>query len=158
MKTSHAKKETHTSAQCTVKTANAKMTKQLSNICLKTTQLKKLQNGLTTMLQQSALKVQTLSVFICITEFQKCSTNNYTPGRAVYPGRKDGYTMGREYTEAQAKAIREYNKKMCKVTLTIKPEQREQWKNHADKQGKTLTALIADLIEKDIERAKNAKV
>ena len=61
--------------------------------------------------------------------------------------------MGREYTEAQAKAIRKYQAGKVKITLTIEPEQRERWQKHAEKQGKSLTALITDLIEKDIERA-----
>lgn len=63
--------------------------------------------------------------------------------------------MGREYTEAQAKAIKKYQSSKCKITLTVEPEQRTRWQKHAEKQGKSLTALITDLIKKDIERAKN---
>ena len=60
-----------------------------------------------------------------------------------------------KYTEAQARAIRKYQSSKCKVTLTVDPEQRTQWQKHAEKQCKSLTALIIDLIEKDMERAKN---
>ena len=60
--------------------------------------------------------------------------------------------MGKKYTEAQKKASLNYQKDKAQLKITVSREQRDKFQRHAERNGTTLTALIIDLLNKDIER------
>lgn len=60
--------------------------------------------------------------------------------------------MGREYTEAQKKASLNYQKDKAQIKFTVSLEQRERFQKHAERKGVSLTALIVDLLDKDIKK------
>lgn len=60
--------------------------------------------------------------------------------------------MGREYTEAQKRASLNYQKDKAQVKITVSLEQRDRFQKHAERKGISLTALIVDLLDKDIKK------
>ena len=60
--------------------------------------------------------------------------------------------MGATYTEAQKKAILEYQKDKVKVQILISPEQREKYRAVAKSKGMNLTQLIVQLLEEVSEK------
>lgn len=64
--------------------------------------------------------------------------------------------MGSSYTEAQKRASIKYlNEKTDDIRLRVPKGTKERYKAHAERQGKSLTALIVDLLEQDIQSADN---
>lgn len=60
--------------------------------------------------------------------------------------------MGSKYTEAQKRASQKYKAaSRDKLTLDIPKGSKERYKEHAEKRGKSLTALVVDLLERDIK-------
>lgn len=60
--------------------------------------------------------------------------------------------MGGKYTEAQKRASQKYKAaSRDKLTLDIPKGRKERYKNHAEKRGKSLTALVIELLERDIK-------
>lgn len=60
--------------------------------------------------------------------------------------------MGGKYTEAQKRASQKYKaNSRDKLTLDIPKGSKERYKKHAEKRGKSLTALVIDLLERDIK-------
>lgn len=60
--------------------------------------------------------------------------------------------MGGKYTEAQKRASQKYKAaSRDKLTLDIPKGSKERYKAHAEKRGKSLTALVVDLLERDIK-------
>ncbi len=60
--------------------------------------------------------------------------------------------MGAKYTEAQKRASQKYKAaSRDKLTLDIPKGSKERYKEHAEKRGKSLTALVVDLLERDIQ-------
>ncbi len=60
--------------------------------------------------------------------------------------------MGAKYTEAQKRASQKYKAaSRDKLTLDIPKGSKERYKAHAEKRGKSLTALVVDLLERDIQ-------
>jgi len=60
--------------------------------------------------------------------------------------------MGREYTEAQKRALLNYQKDRAQIKITVSKEQRELFQAHAKHKNTSLTALIPDLLYQDIEK------
>lgn len=52
--------------------------------------------------------------------------------------------------KAKERTIRYMNEKRDKLTLNLPKGDKERYKAHAESKGVSLTALIVDLIEKDI--------
>ena len=66
------------------------------------------------------------------------------------------HIMGSIYTDAQKKASAKYLKeKRDKLTLNLPLGSKQRFKDYAESKGKTLTRLIIDLIENEIENDKN---
>lgn len=60
--------------------------------------------------------------------------------------------MGAKYTEAQKRAAQKYKAaSRDKLTLDIPKGSKERYKDHAEKRGKSLTALVIELLERDIQ-------
>lgn len=60
--------------------------------------------------------------------------------------------MGSKYTDAQKRASIKYlNEKTDDIRLRVPKGYKERYKNYAKQQGKSLTALIVELLEKAIE-------
>ena len=53
--------------------------------------------------------------------------------------------------KAKARTMRYMKENRDKLTLNLPLGDKERYKAHAEKQGKSLTALIVDLIEADIK-------
>lgn len=61
--------------------------------------------------------------------------------------------MGGKYTDAQKKAALKYlSEKTDNIQIRVPKGTKERWKTHATEQGKSLTSLISDLVETDIEQ------
>lgn len=60
--------------------------------------------------------------------------------------------MGDKYTDAQKRASLKYQSDKAQIKITVSKEQRERYQKHAEHRRKTLTALICDLLEDDIEK------
>lgn len=61
--------------------------------------------------------------------------------------------MGGKYTEAQKKASMKYlAEKTDDIRIRVPKGTKERWRTHATEQGKSLTSLITDLVETDIEQ------
>lgn len=59
------------------------------------------------------------------------------------------------YSESSKRAAIKYMKeKRDKLTLNLPLGDKERYKQHAEKQGKSLTALIVELLENDIKNNK----
>ena len=57
------------------------------------------------------------------------------------------------YNESSKRASMKYMKeKRDKLTLNLPIGDKERYKKYAEQQGKSLTALIVDLLEKDIKK------
>lgn len=54
--------------------------------------------------------------------------------------------------KAKERSIRYLKDKREKLTLNLPLGSKERYKSHAERKGKSLTGLIIELIEKDIER------
>lgn len=56
------------------------------------------------------------------------------------------------YSEAQKKATAKYMKnKLDDIKVRVPKGKREEYKAHAERQGKSLNALIIELLEKDMQ-------
>lgn len=63
--------------------------------------------------------------------------------------------MGAKYTDAQKRATQKYKAaSRDKLTLDMPKGSKERYKAYAEQQGKSLTALIVELLEKDIKKRK----
>ena len=61
--------------------------------------------------------------------------------------------MGSKYTESQKKATVKYlREKREKLTLNFPLGSKQRYKDYAEKRGKSLTGLIIELIENEIEK------
>lgn len=59
--------------------------------------------------------------------------------------------MGSSYTEAQKRASIKYlNEKTDDIRLRVPKGTKDRYKQHAERRGKSLTALIIELLEQDI--------
>ena len=56
--------------------------------------------------------------------------------------------------KAKERTIRYMKEKRDKLTLNLPLGDKERYRQHAEKHGKSLTALIVELIENDIEKDK----
>ena len=64
--------------------------------------------------------------------------------------------MGGKYTDAQKRATAKYKAAARdKLTLDVPKGSKDRYKQHAERRGKSLTALIIDLLEQDIQNADN---
>lgn len=64
--------------------------------------------------------------------------------------------MGSKYTDAQKRAAVKYlTEKTDLIQLRTPRGTKERYKAHAERRGKSLTALIVDLLEQDIKNADN---
>lgn len=60
--------------------------------------------------------------------------------------------MGGKYTEAQKRASQKYKAaSRDKLTLDIPKGYKERYKTHAENRGVSLTALVVELLERDIK-------
>ena len=60
--------------------------------------------------------------------------------------------MGAKYTDAQKKASIKYlNEKTDDIRLRVPKGAKDCYKAYAEQQGKSLTALIVELLEREIE-------
>lgn len=59
--------------------------------------------------------------------------------------------MAEKYTEAQKRASLKYQSDKAQIKFTVSKEQREKYQKHAESKNTTLTALIVELLDKDIE-------
>ena len=60
--------------------------------------------------------------------------------------------MSGKYTDAQKKASLDYQRKMAQLKRTVTKEERDLYQKHASKKGVTLTTLIKELLNKDLEK------
>lgn len=61
--------------------------------------------------------------------------------------------MGAKYTEAQKRASLNYQSGKAQIKITVDKSLRDKYQKHAESKHTTLTALITDLLNKDIEDA-----
>ena len=54
-------------------------------------------------------------------------------------------------TEAEKKAVAKYHAKLDEIKVRVPKGKREVYKAHAERQGKSLNALIIELLEKDMQ-------
>ena len=59
--------------------------------------------------------------------------------------------MGGKYTEAQKKATLKYQENKSVIKITVTPDQKEKYKKLAESKGLSLTQLIIELLNKDME-------
>ena len=64
--------------------------------------------------------------------------------------------MANKYTEAQKRASLNYQKGKAQIKITVSKEQRELYQQHAERKGITLTALITNLLNKEIEEERES--
>lgn len=63
--------------------------------------------------------------------------------------------MGAKYTDAQKRAATKYlSEKTDLIQLRVPRGEKERYKAYAEQQGKSLTALVVELLEKEIEKSK----
>lgn len=62
--------------------------------------------------------------------------------------------MGRQYTEAQARASKEYMKKNTVLRVVVSNERKEIIENHAKANGESMSAFINRAINETLEREK----
>ena len=55
--------------------------------------------------------------------------------------------------KAKERTIRYMKERRDKLTLNLPLGDKERYKNHADRKGKSLTGLIVELIEEDIKKS-----
>lgn len=64
--------------------------------------------------------------------------------------------MGSKYTDAQKRAALKYlTEKTDLIQLRTPKGTKDRYKAHAQRRGKSLTSLIIDLLEQDIQNAYN---
>ena len=57
------------------------------------------------------------------------------------------------YNQARNKATQKYQKEhLEQINIRVPKGKREQWKNFADSQGKSLAGLITELLDKEVEK------
>lgn len=62
------------------------------------------------------------------------------------------------YNESAKKATMKYIKEnLDEVRFRVKKGDKDRYKAHAERRGKSLTALIVDLLEQDIQSAENGE-
>lgn len=59
--------------------------------------------------------------------------------------------MGEKYTAAQKRASLKYQENKAQIKITVDKEQRDKYKRHAESKNTTLTGLIIELLNKDME-------
>lgn len=59
--------------------------------------------------------------------------------------------MAEKYTEAQKRASYKYQADRVKIQILVTPEQREKYKAHAESKNTSLTKLIIELLNSDME-------
>ncbi len=60
------------------------------------------------------------------------------------------------YNDVSKKATMKYIKEnLEEVRFRVRKGEKERYKAHAERRGKSLTGLIVDLLEQDIKRAEN---
>lgn len=62
--------------------------------------------------------------------------------------------MGRQYTEAQARASKEYMKKNTVLRVVVSKERKEIIEEHAKANGESMSAFINRAIDEMMEREK----
>lgn len=60
--------------------------------------------------------------------------------------------MGKDYTDAQARATKEYLKKLKSISIRVKKEEKEKYEKAAKKTGLSLPAFILKSMDEKIER------
>lgn len=60
--------------------------------------------------------------------------------------------MGNTYTDAQAKATKEYQKKLASISIRMKNEEKDKYTHAAKKAGMSLRAFILISMDEKIER------
>jgi len=65
--------------------------------------------------------------------------------------------MANKYTEAQKRATLKYQEDKVKIQILVTPEQREQYKAHAESKGTNLTQLIIELLNNDVKNTRVKK-
>lgn len=60
--------------------------------------------------------------------------------------------MGKTYTDAQAKATKEYLKTLASISIRIKKEDREKYSQAAEKAGISLRSFILKSMDEKIQR------
>lgn len=60
--------------------------------------------------------------------------------------------MGKTYTDAQAKATKEYLKTLSSVSIRIKKEERDKYMKAAEKAGMSLRAFILTSMDEKIKK------
>jgi predicted HicB family RNase H-like nuclease len=59
--------------------------------------------------------------------------------------------MGKEYTEAQKRASLKYQQGKAQIKFTVDKKDRDKYQALAESKGLSLTALIVQLLEKEVE-------
>ena len=62
--------------------------------------------------------------------------------------------MGKNYTDAQARATKEYLKTLASISIRIKKAEKERYEKAAEKAGMTLRSFILKSIDEKIENDK----
>lgn len=60
--------------------------------------------------------------------------------------------MGKTYTDAQAKATKEYLKTLSSISIRVKKEEKDRYSLAAEKAGMPLRAFLLKSMEEKIER------
>lgn len=55
-------------------------------------------------------------------------------------------------TEASKKAVAKYHAKLDEIKVRVPKGERERYKQHAESKGKSLNALIIDLLNEDMKQ------
>ena len=58
--------------------------------------------------------------------------------------------MGKNYTDAQARATKEYLKKLAPITITIKKEEKDRYNKAAERAGMSLRSFILQSMDEKI--------
>lgn len=85
---------------------------------------------------------------LCICTHIPLYGNIYPTANERTAGAAKGEDMGAKYTEAQAKASREYLKNLDEIRIRIPKGKKEEYKQAAEAAGKSLNQFIVDCIEK----------
>lgn len=70
----------------------------------------------------------------------------------IIKSRKEDELMGKTYSEAQAKATKEYLKTLASISIRVKEEEKEKYADAAQKAGMSLRAFILKSMDEKIER------
>lgn len=55
-------------------------------------------------------------------------------------------------TDSQRRAVAKYHEKLDEIKVRVPKGQRERYKAHAESKGKSLNALIIELLEQDMKQ------